>query len=501
MVFLKRTALCLLLVLVGSLAAAEEKISIAVMEMKVTNVSADEADLLIDFLNNALFDTGLFDVVQRSRRELLIKEIEFSLSDIAESAKTKALGKLLSSQLLVFGSLGTIGKHTLFNLSTVETETGKTVSSFSKTYGNLEEIVEDLSIIADDMARSTARSIFLKRARMLYSADFSVFDWPESDRLYYKEGRYHIYSPDQDWYAWQQKSFDDFIYEVEAEWLDGDPDAGFGVLFRLTDDENYYLFDITRSGFFKVDKKVDGTYYDVTKWEPSDVIEAEGINYLRIEAVGKTLSFYINNNKVKEVYDDSFLEGEFGLFAAMNVHAAFDNISIYQGNLLIYEPFESGNSAWVEDETAFIDDGAYTMRPDGTGYYSWRGETLADLSFQSDSRWLAGSDGIGYGLLFRVQDINNYYTFNISQNGFYRLALEIDSEWYDLVDWTKSRFINPTGKNLIRVEVIGANIRCYVNDNLVQEYEDATYLEGMIGFVTFADVHAAFDDVEVFLFD
>ena len=57
---------------------AQEKLPIAVMEFKITKLPEDEVELLVDFFNNALFETEAFDVIQRSRRDSLIREIQFS---------------------------------------------------------------------------------------------------------------------------------------------------------------------------------------------------------------------------------------------------------------------------------------------------------------------------------------------------------------------------------------------------------------------------------------
>lgn len=183
----------------------QEKLPLAVMDFKITNVPGDEVDLLIDFLNNALFDTGVFDVVQRSRREMLVSELEFSYSDIADSEKTRQIGKLLASKLLLFGSIGKIGSRLLFNITTVDVETGKTVSAYSKTYTSLEDIIGDFVQIAGDVAHGSLKAMFLKKASMLYSEDFKKREWLETDKLFYQNNRYHIHSPDEDWYTWQRE--------------------------------------------------------------------------------------------------------------------------------------------------------------------------------------------------------------------------------------------------------------------------------------------------------
>jgi len=428
---------CLILLLSLPAALCQERVSVAVMDLKVTGVSKDEVDLLVDFLNNALFETGFFDVVQRGHRDLLIREIEFSYSDVADPARTKTLGKLLATRFLIFGSIGRIGSKVLFNLTTVEVETGRTVSTHSKTYTTLEETIDDFSQIAQTISENSEKYIRAKgeklsteaelyaQTRMLYYEDFEEKSWLETDKLIHQDGRYQIYSADQDWYTWQQNIFDDFIFEVEAQWMGGQPNYGFGIIFRVQDSDNYYLFDISNTGFFKVDKRVEGEYYDLTDWERSSAINPEGVNLLKVQAIGDRLVFFINNNRIKEVTDKTFERGEFGLFAAQGVRAAFDNVKVYQGRLFLYENFARESDAWHQDDTAFIRDNEYVILPKSDGYFAWRGETLTNISYKADVKWLGGSIDRGFGLVFDFQNTDNNHSYIITKNGYYMLGLYV----------------------------------------------------------------------------
>jgi hypothetical protein len=504
---------CFLLLLPLAEAPCQQRVSVAVMDLKVTNVSKDEVDLLVDFLNNALFETGFFDVVQRGRRDQLIKEIEFSYSDVADAARTKTLGKLLASRFLVFGSIGRIGSKVLFNLTTVEVETGRTVSTHSKSYGSLEEIIDGFSESAQTISENAGRYIaergeklstdaeFYSRAKMLYHEDFEKKTWLQTDKLSYNNGRYQIFSADSDWYTWQQHIYGDFVFEVEAQWVGGAANFGFGLIYRVQDADNYYLFDITNTGFFKVDKRIGGEYHALTEWERSSAINPTGVNFLKVIAIGNRFTFFINNNRVKELTDDSFEWGKFGLFSGQGVRAAFDNLKIYQGRLFLYENFERVTDDWHRDDMAFIRDGEYVLLPEKDGYFSWRGETLSDFSYKADVKWLGGAIDRGFGLTFNFRDTNNNYSFIISKNGYYMLGRYVAGQWADLISWRKSPLVNEEGKNALKVQVRGEKISLFVNDNLVDEYEDSEPIEGQIGFVSYTDVKSSFDEIEIFLLE
>jgi len=482
--------------------AAQERLSIAVMDLKVTKLPEDEVELLVDFLNHSLFETGVFDVIQQARRDSLIEEIQFSYTDASDAAKTRELGKLLSSEFLVFGSIGQLGTKILLNLATVEVETGKTVSSFSRTYGTLEDVAQDFELIAEETARFALRASFMKKAELLVAEDFdTVGEWLEDGLLFCEGGEYHIYSPDSDYYTWKLPSVDDFVYEASARWLGGETDSGYGIIFRAVDGDNYYLFDVTQNGFYKLDKKIDGEYYEITPWVRSSAVNPDARNVLKVEAVGKNISLYINNFKVEDLVDDTFDQGEFGFFSAGGVHAAFDDVRLYRGNLLIYNGFTRGAEDWFVDETAVWADGEYRLQPEAGGYYSWRGEVFENISYKADTRWMSGATNVGYGLVFRIQDIDNHYIFMISANGYYRLGMYRDNNWTDLIPWTRSRLVNQEGKNTLRVETQGSRFRLFLNENLAAEHVDGTFASGHVGFVTTDDVNAAFDNVEIFLLE
>ena len=76
-----------------------------------------------------------------------------------------------------------------------------------------------------------------------------------------------------------------------------------------------------------------------------------------------------------------------------------------------------------------------------------------------------------------------------------------EGDWYDLIDWKKSRFINEVGKNTLKVEMYGSQFKLYINGNHMEDYIDNTLSEGKVGSISLEDVNVAFDNVEIFLLD
>ncbi len=136
--------------------------------------------------------------------------------------------------------------------------------------------------------------------------------------------------------------------------------------------------------------------------------------------------------------------------------------------------------------------------------------TLADHTFDDfilevNGRQTSGDLGNTYGVLFRVQDPGRFYRFEINGNGQYMLERRNgDGSWTRFVDdWTETEAIKQgiSVANRLKVEANGPNIAVYVNDQLVQQITDNTYLRGNIALDagTFIQPHTkvAFDNVVV----
>jgi hypothetical protein len=127
---------------------------------------------------------------------------------------------------------------------------------------------------------------------------------------------------------------------------------------------------------------------------------------------------------------------------------------------------------------------------------------VADFRLEVDAAQEAGPNNNGYGVLFRLQDRDNFYRFDVSGDGFFLLSKFNSGEWVTLVPWTASSAINVgQAANRLAVEAIGSQIRVYANDSLLAEVEDDTITEGNFGFFasTFSEPNLtiSFDDISL----
>lgn len=135
-----------------------------------------------------------------------------------------------------------------------------------------------------------------------------------------------------------EPTFQDFVLEVDARLVGGDLSNSYGVLFRMQDPTQFYRFEMTGDGKYMFERRnQDGSWTRfVRDWTDSPAIQQghNVVNQVRIEAVGPSLSVFVNDTLVQQVTDDGFLSGQIGLdagtFGFPTVQAAFDNVVVKQ---------------------------------------------------------------------------------------------------------------------------------------------------------------------------
>lgn len=140
--------------------------------------------------------------------------------------------------------------------------------------------------------------------------------------------------------TYTDRTFDNFVLEADAWQRSGAPESSYGVLFRVTEDGQFYRFDITGNGLYMVERRAaDGSWVRlVREWTPTAAIN-QGLNVanrLKIIANGPDLAFYVNDILLTQVSDASLTSGavalDAGSFAGKALQVSFDNISVTPGS-------------------------------------------------------------------------------------------------------------------------------------------------------------------------
>ena len=107
------------------------------------------------------------------------------------------------------------------------------------------------------------------------------------------------------------------------------------IAYRYHNASNYYYFGICESAdSFTIERRLDGDWFTLSECTLSDSIQPESVNRLAVLGDGARYLFYINEQLVKEVWDNSHSNGDVGVFIDMDSEEQnifrFDNLEIRQ---------------------------------------------------------------------------------------------------------------------------------------------------------------------------
>lgn len=165
-----------------------------------------------------------------------------------------------------------------------------------------------------------------------------------------------------------------------------------------------------------------------------------------------------------------------------------DDFSYYTGNL-------------IENEVCQVKDGQYYMhypKDEGKLYWSWTGETFSDFTYTIKATKLSGPDKWGYGMIFRVQDVDNGYEFAVSGLGDYYVGKVEAGKYENIKTWTvDDSLIKGNATNILQITAKGNTLSFYANGTLLTTLTDSTFSSGRVGVLTYAQVDSTFDDLKV----
>jgi hypothetical protein len=126
---------------------------------------------------------------------------------------------------------------------------------------------------------------------------------------------------------------------VDAEKISGSENNLFGIICRYMDANNFYAFLVSSDGYYAIVKNIDGERKILSSdsFEPSGFIQkGASNNHLRADCLGKTLSLYVNWEKVDEVADIDLASGDVGIitgtFNEPGTDIKFDNFIVIEPN-------------------------------------------------------------------------------------------------------------------------------------------------------------------------
>jgi len=171
---------------------------------------------------------------------------------------------------------------------------------------------------------------------------------------------------------------------------------------------------------------------------------------------------------------------------------------------------------WTADDAPMLQaqgDGTLTLTPAGYRWHlsapdqhSWAtiGRRVTHFDIELLARSSLDSEDIGYGVLYRYQDRDNYYLFAVAGDGYYTIAVVRDGHRIPIRDWQEWPHVRRgAASNRLRVRCRDATCRFYVNGEFTAEITDRTFLTGDLGLwvETFSDpaLIVTFEQVRLWL--
>jgi tetratricopeptide (TPR) repeat protein len=109
--------------------------------------------------------------------------------------------------------------------------------------------------------------------------------------------------------------FQDHIIDAKIRLEDNGNYSAAGIIFRIMDEDSYYLALVSSKGFFRIDVVKDNAPKTLIAW--TEISDFDGINFtIKIITCGTYLIFLVNGKWLGEVSDDSVSHGKLGFALA-----------------------------------------------------------------------------------------------------------------------------------------------------------------------------------------
>ena len=186
--------------------------------------------------------------------------------------------------------------------------------------------------------------------------------------------------------------FGDFYVEVDTAHLDGTLDNEFGVMFRIQDGGDFYLFTISSDGYYRLRKYADGDQEAIIQWTESEFIESgfDSENRIGLLAAGDWIVLLVNDVELERISDDSFTSGQIALavgsLAEPGPMIGFDNFRLWEAS-------PQGGSGSAPSDNATVSSDSLTVRSGPSTSYPVvaqlrRGERAQMVGRTANSQWV-----------------------------------------------------------------------------------------------------------------
>jgi len=204
--------------------------------------------------------------------------------------------------------------------------------------------------------------------------------WFTDHRMKVQNGRYEFFSDANAAYSWRHTDLADGVLEVDTSWNGGLDSFGYGIIFRLQDEFNYYFFWIAAEGYYIAGKAVQGQPVVFRTWTYSPAIRVRGSNTLSVKMNGSHIAYLVNDTEVFSYTDSSYNHGYYGFYTQKGVKASFDDFIAWKDDNTLGTATPSSIRADIE----------ITNPNPAINAVAWRGQIGKRIAFTFPSGRTAG---------------------------------------------------------------------------------------------------------------
>lgn len=131
---------------------AQDKESVAVLDLEGRGISAIEAATLTDRMRSELVKTGSVTMVERGQMQSILSEQDFQMTGCTSDECAVEIGQLLGVTLMIAGSIGKIGNTYTVDVRTINIGTGQIQSTMTRDYrGEIDGLLREIEHISWDL--------------------------------------------------------------------------------------------------------------------------------------------------------------------------------------------------------------------------------------------------------------------------------------------------------------------------------------------------------------
>ena len=298
-------------------------------------------------------------------------------------------------------------------------------------------------------------------------------------------------------------------YVVEADLtprIGGGGGKTMGIMARFNPDNNsYYSYRLNSNGNIQLIKYVNDAFAGRLVQQSAGIpISIDRTYRLKLSVRGNTLTGYLNGVEAFTTTDENpFSQGAAG-FVTLRGGGDYDNFRVYielptVDTEVASDDFEDGDASdWSQDPSIFTEaNGVFSVVQGNNGvaiYDDYQGTNYrvsADVKLNFNDN--AGNRTIG--LAGRIVDPSNYYVWRLHNGTRLQLA-KISSEGNAFL-YDEPFTLESNEFYRLSLAFTGNAIQAYIDDDLIIEVTDDTFLEGQAGVVALRGT-AQIDNFSVF---